>query len=537
MKKKRLLAFIATGLGSVFMAGTAFASVDLKLNPDVLRIEKDDYYHESQEPFDESYQYHDNLRYARDIFIGTGNERFTFADVKRCLDKYGVSYIYDGNEGSDGLRIKDLDLYIGASMDDERSPYWEAQDAIFEEYDTYSLANVEMNRRINEAMDSLLVVDGNSGFEIYFTDVYNEVTNEFQRANIAQIEAFIERVEIMNGNRQAEGWKFEDGAWRYYVNGNRITGWKEIDGKWYYFKEDTSMAHTCLLTIDGSVYGFSVDGPMEYGWQIKNPGDGDHWYYFGSDGAALTGWQSSIDGDNFKYFFWTDGYTDQNGAAHNKGTEAMGSNEEYTGVFQNGTLLYLVDKDGHLLVNTEVNYRGNNYIVDNEGNVKPSKCLLDQKLDELRIKFASGRYWNHNVGQPNNPDLTTDKACTHHSNCDYYGNCGCNSFGNGIQCQGFAQKITNDIYGVSFFADNSQWTRSYSYSDDIGKGDVVQIDGGYGDVHYYVITNEDSANYYVVDNNWTGKCQISWDRAVQKSFIKDRFRSWWRFNNLAQYLQ
>ena len=66
------------------------------------------------------------------------------------------------------------------------------------------------------------------------------------------------------------------------------------------------------------------------------------------------------------------------------------------------------------------------------------------KLEELQATFATGKFWNHTPGTPNNPDSVTTTACAHHihdtlSTCDSStGSCGCNFFGRGIQCHGFA---------------------------------------------------------------------------------------------------
>ena len=69
-------------------------------------------------------------------------------------------------------------------------------------------------------------------------------------------------------------------------------------------------------------------------------------------------------------------------------------------------------------------------------------------VDELMEKFPNGKYWNHGSGA-NNPDGWTDKPCTHHSACSWYGTCCCNSFENAIQCWGFVLKLAYDAYGVS----------------------------------------------------------------------------------------
>lgn len=104
--------------------------------------------------------------------------------------------------------------------------------------------------------------------------------------SLAETQAIIDKVNFSNNisnikpHGEKNGWLFEDGAWRYYENNIPITSsWKDIEGKRYYFKDDGSMAHSGLFEIDGNVYSFSVDGPVDLGWHIQNPGDGDHWYY------------------------------------------------------------------------------------------------------------------------------------------------------------------------------------------------------------------------------------------------------------------
>jgi len=55
-------------------------------------------------------------------------------------------------------------------------------------------------------------------------------------------------------------------------------------------------------------------------------------------------------------------------------------------------------------------------------------------LNNLKLTYEDGKYWNHSSGQSVYETVTTTPCSHHGSNCDYYGNCGCNSFGNAIQC-------------------------------------------------------------------------------------------------------
>lgn len=65
-------------------------------------------------------------------------------------------------------------------------------------------------------------------------------------------------------------------------------------------------------------------------------------------------------------------------------------------------------------------------------------------LQQLKDKFPQDSYWNGG-----NVDGYAWSPCASHSNCDYYGGCSCNSFGNAIQCYGFALKLGYDAFGTN----------------------------------------------------------------------------------------
>ena len=83
------------------------------------------------------------------------------------------------------------------------------------------------------------------------------------------------------------GWKEEDGAWHYYVEGQKQTGWLTLDENRYYLDEQGARA-TGVRVIDGKYYYFSKDGVMHTGW-LKKSGNR---YYFDENGIRVTGLQS-----------------------------------------------------------------------------------------------------------------------------------------------------------------------------------------------------------------------------------------------------
>ena len=87
-------------------------------------------------------------------------------------------------------------------------------------------------------------------------------------------------------------WVYEDGGWKYKVEGSFITNsFKDIGGKTYYFDE-TGIMQQGWQTIDGKEYYFlySDPGVMAIGWQIIG---GEQYYFLYSDpGVMVTGWET-----------------------------------------------------------------------------------------------------------------------------------------------------------------------------------------------------------------------------------------------------
>ena len=141
-------------------------------------------------------------------------------------------------------------------------------------------------------------------------------------------------------------------------------------------------------------------------------------------------------------------------------------------------------------------------------------------VDELMEKFPNGKYWNHGKSGTNDPDSWTDKPCAHHSNCNWYGTCGCNSFDNAIQCWGFVLKLAYDAYGVSA----RKRAKAYSF-DAIKPGDIVVYTGYYGAEHFIFVTAVKDGYVYFGDCNGVGVsrgCEIRWGKKTV-SELKSKF--------------
>ncbi len=132
------------------------------------------------------------------------------------------------------------------------------------------------------------------------------------------------------------------------------------------------------------------------------------------------------------------------------------------------------------------------------------------KLVALIKKFPNGKYWNHT--DKNDPDSVTSSPCSNHRNCDYFGNCSCNSFGGAIQCMGYAAKISYEITGV----DRYYYDESYSLNvNKLRVGDIIRADG-----HSVCVTGVNGNKIAITDCNYGSKCIIRWT-TVDVSWFDD----------------
>ena len=141
------------------------------------------------------------------------------------------------------------------------------------------------------------------------------------------------------------------------------------------------------------------------------------------------------------------------------------------------------------------------------------------KLTNLKPTYQSGLYWNHAPGSANSPSSVRSSGCTHHDNCNTStGSCGCNFFGRGIQCHGFALYMANLVYGSYPNADTSM--SSYNSGDIVNgnwtfykarnissllPGDIIRGQG-----HTAIVWSV-SGSIVNVAEVWGGHdCKISW---------------------------
>ena len=88
-------------------------------------------------------------------------------------------------------------------------------------------------------------------------------------------------VEVIDKTATKNGWKNENGGWKYYKDGKAYTGWHKM-GK----AEGEKTEHWSYFGKDGKIYT---------GWRKMGKNEGEkteHWSYFGDNGWLRTGWQS-----------------------------------------------------------------------------------------------------------------------------------------------------------------------------------------------------------------------------------------------------
>jgi len=122
------------------------------------------------------------------------------------------------------------------------------------------------------------------------------------------------------------------------------------------------------------------------------------------------------------------------------------------------------------------------------------------KLDQMRVKFPHGKYWNWMGKDKKDLDKWTETPCPstgrRHTDTSH-----CNG-----QCDGFARKLGLDIFGYSTY-DKTHWETKYDLSD-LCVGDLIR----YNSKHTIMVVGRKSDDVLViVDCNYDCRCGIRWD--------------------------
>lgn len=274
--------------------------------------------------------------------------------------------------------------------------------------------------------------------------------------------------------------------------------WKQDERGWWVQFQDGSYARQMWISDGISWYAFDDNGYMITGWWWI---DGD-WYYFDPNGAMHTGWLQDADGT---WYLLDDG-----GAMRTGWCEVSGA-------------WYYLYSNGAMAADTWVD---NQYLdasgVWNEGAVRQGDFSeeIAGAIENLRTKYPDGLYWNH-VGYDAPGDyssIVTGIPCNHLQNGLLY----CNSYilGNvrGYQCDGFARKLSDEVFG------SAAGRTEYEYSfDKVKVGDYLRYsstkDAFVPEGHSVFVIGKTQDSLIVVESNNGGTCKICWDTELSREYL------------------
>ncbi len=167
---------------------------------------------------------------------------------------------------------------------------------------------------------------------------------------------------------------------------------------------------------------------------------------------------------------------------------------------------------------------------------------VTQKLNELRGIFASGKYWNHDPAQTNDPSSVRDIACDHssHNHSKFDGDCGCNSFNGSIQCAGFAYYMAYRVFGTypksgaqnanyNGYTDSNGWvyySKENAAGISLAPGDIIRKNNHSAIVHTVNRNSSTGSAVVTFAEVWGGdlyNCKINWgsfnDRVTDESAL------------------
>ena len=148
-------------------------------------------------------------------------------------------------------------------------------------------------------------------------------------------------------------------------------------------------------------------------------------------------------------------------------------------------------------------------------------------LAQLMAKFPEGKYWNHKLlKQPsswwetdsnNDPDKWTDHPCYDHGYDVPVGEYTCNEFDWGIQCFGFAAKISYDAYGSSFYDWNLCPVKDCKPGDVITYTHISPYSGSVTS-HTFMVIGREKDLLRIGECNFDCHCMITWSRTQYVSY-------------------
>lgn len=275
--------------------------------------------------------------------------------------------------------------------------------------------------------------------------------------------------------------------------------WKQDEIGWWVQFSDGSYARQMWLNDGSDWYAFDSDGYMITDWQWI---DGD-WYYFGQNGAMQTGWVQDTDG----IWYLLDAT----------------SGAMLTGWQEDAGKWYYLYSNGSMAKDTWVD----SYYLDVSGAWDESAVRqedyaseLTGTIDGLRTKYPDGMYWNHmgSEGAGDYSEFVTGTPCNHL----LYGLDYCNTYilGNvrGYQCDGFARKLSDEVFG----RDAGMTAYAYSF-DKVKVGDYLRYSTTKGtfvvDGHSVFVIGKTEDSLRIAEANYGGTCMIRWDGILSREYL------------------
>lgn len=141
---------------------------------------------------------------------------------------------------------------------------------------------------------------------------------------------------------------------------------------------------------------------------------------------------------------------------------------------------------------------------------------IEKRIEELKVKFPEGKYWNHVGSSKDNVDGYTSSPCKLHKIQGIHilgtGGCTCNHFVNEkhgyttTQCMGFSYKLGFDVFG------DVTWKKMTADPvANVKVGDVVRLDY---DSHSVFVIGKKGTVITVGEANYPNSCIISWSRTI-----------------------